>query len=168
MMSETIVHPGPLFDLMIDREKATTRWRRCQLIGARKWLNCPGLEVNSYLLDDGRPRWSNCARRVRPFQFSLPIFRGNGQGCPRLRASNEHSFTVRVLRARRAPGRSRPILLRPRVARAQEIIRLHPLLCSASRRITRPRSSPLWSFSIPQCNFSLALTSSLVILSKIT
>ena len=31
-------------------------------------------------------------------------------------------FTVRVLRARRAPDRSLPILLRPRVARAQEII----------------------------------------------
>ena len=28
-------------------------------------------------------------------------------------------------------------LLRPRVARAQKIIRLHPLLCSASRRTTR-------------------------------
>ena len=39
----------------------------------------------------------------------------------------EHSFTVRVLRARRATGRSLPILLRPRVARAQKIIRLHPI-----------------------------------------
>src|SRR5512134_832607 len=28
--------------------------------------------------------------------------------------------------------------LRPRIARAQKIIRLHPLLCSASRRTTRP------------------------------
>jgi len=61
----------------------------------------------------------------------------SGQGCPLLRASNEHSFIVRVLRARRAPGRSLPILLRPRVARAQKRIRLHPLLCSASRRTTR-------------------------------
>ena len=113
-MSETIVHPGPIFDLMIDRGKATTRWRRCQLIGARKWLNCPGLAVNSYLLDDGRPRWSDCARRARPFQFSLPLFRGSGQGCPLLRASNEHSFIVRVLRARRAPGRALLILQRAR------------------------------------------------------
>ena len=32
--------------------------------------------------------------------------RGSGRGCPSLRASNEHSFIVRVLRARRAPGRS--------------------------------------------------------------
>ena len=30
----------------------------------------------------------------------------SGQGCPLLRASNEHCFIVRVLRARRAPGRS--------------------------------------------------------------
>ena len=63
---------------------------------------------------------------------------GGGQSCPLLRASNEHSFIVRVLRARRALGRSLLILLRPRVARAQKIIRLHPLLCSASRRTTRP------------------------------
>ena len=33
-----------------------------------------------------------------------------GQGCPLLRASNEHSFIVRVLRARRAAGRSFSIL----------------------------------------------------------
>jgi hypothetical protein len=36
-------------------------------------------------------------------------------------------FIVRVLRARRTPGRSLAILLRPRVARAQKIIRLHPV-----------------------------------------
>src|SRR4029079_1387330 len=40
----------------------------------------------------------------------LPVrhtsLKGSGRGCPLLRASNEHSFTVRVLRARRAPGRS--------------------------------------------------------------
>jgi len=34
-------------------------------------------------------------------------------------------------------------LLRPRVARAQKIIRLHPLLCSASRRTTRRPPIPL-------------------------
>jgi hypothetical protein len=32
----------------------------------------------------------------------------SGQGCPLLRASDEHSFIVRVLRARKAPGRSFP------------------------------------------------------------
>ena len=40
----------------------------------------------------------------------LPVrhtsLQGSGRGCPLLRASNEHSFTVRVLRARRAPGHS--------------------------------------------------------------
>ena len=50
--------------------------------------------------------------------ISYTSLQGSGQGCPQLRASNEHRFTVRVLRARRAPGRSLPILLRPRVARA--------------------------------------------------
>ncbi len=44
---------------------------------------------------------------------SLPILhsslRGSGRGCPLLRASNEHSFIVRVLRARRAPGHSFPL-----------------------------------------------------------
>ena len=47
---------------------------------------------------------------------------GEWPGCPSLRASNEHSFTVHVLQARRAPGRSLPILRRPRVARAQETV----------------------------------------------
>ena len=41
---------------------------------------------------------------------SLNLYLGSGQGCPLLRASNEHSFIVRVLRARRAHGRSRPLL----------------------------------------------------------
>ena len=97
-------------------------------------------------------------RRAMSPGEGLPNFptcpRGSGQGCPLLRASNEHSFTVRVLQARRAPGRSLPILLRPRVARAQEIIRLHPFLCSASRRTTKPRSPPPWYFSIPLWNSS--------------
>src|SRR4026207_2593144 len=57
----------------------------------------------------------------------LPVrhtsLQGSGRGCPLLRASNEHSFTVRVLRTRRAPGHSLSILLRPRVGRAQEINR---------------------------------------------
>jgi hypothetical protein len=50
--------------------------------------------------------------------ISYTFLGGSGRGCPLLRASNEHSFTVRVLRARRAPGRSLLILLKPRVARA--------------------------------------------------
>ena len=32
--------------------------------------------------------------------------KGSGRGCPLLRASNEHILIVRVLRARRVPGRS--------------------------------------------------------------
>ena len=65
-------------------------------------------------------------RRVRPLK-------GSGQGCPLLRASSDHRFIVGALRARRAPGHSFPIIPRPRVARAQKIIRLHPLLCSGSK-----------------------------------
>jgi hypothetical protein len=53
----------------------------------------------------------------------------SSQGCPVLRASNEHILIVRVLRARRTPGRSLRILRRPRVARAQKIISFHPVLC---------------------------------------
>jgi hypothetical protein len=55
----------------------------------------------------------------------LPIcytsLRGIGPDCPLLRASSDHCFIVGALRTRRAPGRSLPILLRPRVARAQRI-----------------------------------------------
>jgi len=52
-----------------------------------------------------------CARRTRPFRPFLLVLSGSGQGCPLLRASNEHRFIVRVLRARKAPGRSFPVLL---------------------------------------------------------
>jgi hypothetical protein len=54
-------------------------------------------------------------------------FERGGRGCPLLHASNEHRFIVRVLRARRAPGHSLPILLRPRIARAQGTHRAIPL-----------------------------------------
>src|SRR5207245_2588345 len=53
---------------------------------------------------------------------------GECQDCPLLRASSDHRFIVGALRARRAPGHSRYIFLRPPVARAQKIIRLYPLL----------------------------------------
>jgi len=46
---------------------------------------------------------------------------GESPDYPSLSASNEHSFIVRVLRARRAPGRSLLILLKPHVTRAQWI-----------------------------------------------
>ena len=46
---------------------------------------------------------------ARAFRLSPLCIEGSGRGCPLLRASNEHCFIVRVLRARRAPGRSLPI-----------------------------------------------------------
>jgi len=54
---------------------------------------------------------------------------------PSLRTSDEHRFIVRVLRARRAPGRSLSILLRPRVARARETPTR--AACSISTRSSR-------------------------------
>ena len=72
-----------------------------------------------------RPPIGTPRRAISPGE-GLPIFftslQGSGQGCPLLRASNEHRFIVRVLRARRAPGCSLLILLRPRVARARRIL----------------------------------------------
>src|SRR5438270_12159971 len=64
--------------------------------------------------------------RARAFRFTV-FLSGSGQGCPQLRASDEHRFTVRVLLARRALGRSLSILLRPRVARARGSSQLPPL-----------------------------------------
>jgi len=50
---------------------------------------------------------------LRPSSEALPILSNSllrsGQGCPLLRASDEHCFIVRVLRARRASGRSFPV-----------------------------------------------------------
>jgi hypothetical protein len=64
---------------------------------------------------------------LRASNEGLPILytsiQGSGQGYPLLRASSDHRFIVGALRAKRAPGRSFPNLLRPRVARAQEINR---------------------------------------------
>jgi hypothetical protein len=61
---------------------------------------------------------------VRPSNEALPTpytsLSGSGRGCPLLRASNEHIPIVRVLRARRAPGRSLTIFLRERVPGAQD------------------------------------------------
>ena len=51
---------------------------------------------------------SHCARPMMRFQFSTSPSKGSGQGCPLLRASDEHIPIVRVLRVRRAPGRSYP------------------------------------------------------------
>ena len=48
--------------------------------------------------------------------------------CSSLRASSDHSFIVGALRARRTVCPLLRHTLRPRVTRAQKIIRLHPLL----------------------------------------
>ena len=69
-----------------------------------------------------RPGRSSIARVQRLLMLppsSLVLSQGWGLIDLLLRASNEG-------------------LLRPRVARARKIIRLHPLRCSASRRMTRP------------------------------
>jgi hypothetical protein len=51
-----------------------------------------------------------CPKQGRSEGLPTPYtsLQGSGHGGPLLRASNEHSFTVRVLRAKRAPGRSPP------------------------------------------------------------
>ena len=67
------------------------------------------------------PHWhaKTCQWGARAFH-ALYMSSGEWPGYPLLRASNEHRFTVRVLRARRAPGRSLPILPSPRVASAKK------------------------------------------------
>ncbi len=73
--------------------------------------------------------------------------KGSGRGCPLLRASSDAlqycSFQARSLSLQgwglidlplRAPNEGSP---RPRVARAQEINRLHPLRCPARGQIVR-------------------------------
>ena len=61
---------------------------------------------------------------------SLCLSLGSGQGCPLLRASDEHSFIVHVLRARRAPGRSLPHhSTTARCASTRDRSGLPPLFC---------------------------------------
>jgi hypothetical protein len=69
---------------------------------------------------------------------------GEWPGCPLLRTSNDMHPPSKLARflswgwgLTDLPLRaSNEGLLRPRVARAQKIIRLHPLLCSASKKGT--------------------------------
>jgi hypothetical protein len=73
----------------------------------------------------GTPRRAICPGEGLPILHTS--LKGSGRGCPLLRASSDHCFTVGALRARRAPGRSLLILLRPRVARARGSSQLpHP------------------------------------------
>jgi len=64
---------------------------------------------------------------------SLYFLGGSGRGCPLLRASNEHILIVRVLRARRAPGRSLPSFC----------FRAPRKGCRERRRSERPNASSL-------------------------
>ena len=73
-----------------------------------------------------RPCWFHCGRRTRPWYFPTPLFKGSGQGCLRLRASNEHIPIVRVPRARKAPGRFPSYL--PKLQNSL----VFPLCCSMS------------------------------------
>ena len=66
---------------------------------------------------------------VRPSNEALP--RTRVPGAQDQRGDPSHLFIVGALRARRTVCLLPRIYLRPRVARAQKIIRLHPLLCSA-------------------------------------
>ena len=72
-----------------------------------------------YLFHRGRARWSPTARVQRGPSKSLYLSLEEWPRLPLLRASDEHSCIVRVLRARRAPGRSFPILPRARAPGAK-------------------------------------------------
>ena len=72
----------------------------------------------------GRP-----VARARAFQFAIPLSEG-GRGCP-LRASSD-PVSPCAFCEQEGHLATPPHLLRPRVARAQEINRPHPTLCSGS------------------------------------
>ena len=90
------------------------------------------------------PRDAPSPKQGRSENLPTPYtsLKGSGRGCPLLRASSDHCFIVGALRARRAPGRSLPILLRPRAARATEVGVLIPpsltfLLQAAANSVQR-------------------------------
>ena len=71
--------------------------------------------------------------RARAFQSSSPLVKGAAKTALYCAHRTSTLLIVRVLRARRAPGRSLPILLTPRVTRAQGSPG-HPPLASRSSR----------------------------------
>jgi hypothetical protein len=105
--------------------------------------------------------WSHYARRTRPFRLLKPFLKGMAEDAlycahppkPRFPSQGQlgRSSSARVERAHSYRARSasrrtaRPAhpILRPRVARAQKIIRLHPFLCSASKKGTWPLPATL-------------------------
>ena len=114
---ETIAVPDPSkLDGLLLR-----KWRSCRSSCARRarlqMLPPSSLGITqgwglmmSYCARLSHPPPTGTPRRAKnPVEglpmLSSPLVKGV-RGCPLLRASNEHCFTVRVLRARRAPGRS--------------------------------------------------------------
>ena len=92
--------------------------------------------------------WKGEASRARIERYKCSLqacsFLSKGWGLTDLplRASNEDSpYRARSASKKNGLTCSLHILLRPRVARAQKIIRLHPLLCSASKKGTWPSVS---------------------------
>ncbi len=88
------------------------------------FLDCTRRTVFSFLpLNNGLRRFRS---QLHASNESLPVsyasLGGSGQGCPLLRASNEHILIVRVLRARGVPGHSLLIPLRPRVAQPSPLL----------------------------------------------
>jgi hypothetical protein len=59
----------------------------------------------------GTPRRATCPGEGLPISYAF--LGGSGRGCPQRRASNEHSFTVRVLRARGSSQPPRPLFQHP-------------------------------------------------------
>ena len=81
-----------------------------------------------------------------PVLVCSSLFKRESPDCPSLRASSDHRFIVGALRARRAPGRSLPLLLRPRVPRAGGRLGYPPfsisLISSYFRRADHPPVPP--------------------------
>jgi len=118
----------------------------------RPWEYKCSFQACSLLSPRGGLRLSSTARVERGPSNSLPSLKRSGQGCPLLRASDEHILIVRVLRARRAPGRSLLIPLRSHVAEKRRLTGHAPTIFSGflfpfrafsiDRKINRPSSLP--------------------------
>src|SRR6185503_2790378 len=93
---------------------------------------------------------SHCARPTRALLSLHHYFRGVAKAA--LDCAHRTSTVSSCAFCEQGGHLATPPPLRPRVARAQEIISLHPALCSASRRTVRlPHpflSSPLENFSV--------------------
>ena len=91
--------------------------------------------------------------RARAYQFAKPPFRGVAKAA--LYCAHRTSTALSCAFCEQGGHLAAPFLIlrRPRVARAQKIISLHPLFCSASRKSTGPLSPLLaGGFSILRIN----------------